>query len=208
MKRDMISIETKEGIKLKVPAHVVASTFIAAALAQVGVVQQQPTALAAQAPAAAAGTPAVGDYWPGQGGYNGGFVPARDGIPAHYLIIAAEDTGSHEWGGYGKESGATSKCDGLANTKTLLADGGHPAASACAEYQADGHDDFYLPAAAELYHCWLHIPTLLSKDCWYWSSTQRSALNAFHLRFGGGSQYYGAKGYELRVRPVRSVLID
>lgn len=203
MKRDMISIETQEGIKLKVPAHVVASTFIAAALAQVGVVQQQPTALGAQAPAAADGTPAVGDYWPGQGGYNGGFVPARDGIPAHYLIIAAEDSGSHEWGGYGKESGATSKCDGMANTKTLLAEGGHPAASACAEYQADGHDDFYLPAAAELYHCWLHIPTLLSKDCWYWSSMQRSAYNAFSLGFGGGLQTSYAKYTELRVRPVR-----
>lgn len=207
MKRDMISIETPEGIKLKVPAHVVASTFIAAALAQVGVVQQQPTALSAQAPAAADGTPAVGDYWPGHGGYNGGFVPARDGIPAHYLIIAAEDTGSHEWGGRGKESGATSKCDGLANTKTMLAEGGHPAAIACAEYRADGHDDFYLPAAAELYHCWLHIPTLLSKDYWYWSSTQRSASYAFGMYFGAGYQDGNVKLFELRVRPVRRFLI-
>lgn len=43
---------------------------------------------------------------------------------------------------------------------------------------------------------------------WYWSSTQRSASNAFNMHFAGGTQYDGAKDYELRVRPVRSVLID
>ncbi|MGF6153977.1 DUF1566 domain-containing protein [Pseudomonas fluorescens] len=42
----------------------------------------------------------------------------------------------------------------------------------------------------------------------YWSSTQRSANNAFYVNFGGGSQGYGGKGGELLVRPVRSELID
>jgi len=205
MKRDMISIETPEGIKLKVPARVVASTFIAAALAQVGVVQQQTTAIAA--PEAGTGIPALGEYWPGQGGHNGGFVPARDDLPAHYLIIAAKDVGSYEWGGRGKESGATSKRDGLANTKALLAEGGHPAAKACADYQADGHCDFCLPAAAELYQGWLNTPELFSKDSYYWSSTQRSANLAFGMDFGGGHQSTCAKVTELRVRPVRRFFI-
>lgn len=43
---------------------------------------------------------------------------------------------------------------------------------------------------------------------WYWSSSQRSAYNAFGLDFGVGVQYFTGKGYEFRVRPVRSVLID
>lgn len=204
MKRDMISIETPEGIKLKVPAHTVASTFIAAVLAQIGVPQSQPT-LAANDTASA--IPALGEYWPSQGGHNGGFVPARDGIPAHHLIIAAKDAGSHEWGGRGKESCATSKWDGLNNTQILLSEGGHPAAQACAEYQADGCCDFYLPAAAELYQGWLNTPELFAKDCWYWSSSQRSALTAFTMHFAGSLQGYDAKNFEFRVRPVRRFFI-
>lgn len=206
MKQDMITVKTPEGLILKVPAHVVATTFVAAALAHVGVTQQ------AQAPAIEAVTsdqavPAVGEYWPGQGGHNAGFVPARDGVPAHYLVIAAKDIGDRAWGGRGNESKAASKVDGLANTQALLAEGGHPAATACTEYQADGHSDFYLPAAAELYQGWVNTPELFAKDCYYWSSTQRSAYNAFNMLFSDGFQYYNGKNYELRVRPVRRVFI-
>ena len=46
------------------------------------------------------------------------------------------------------------------------------------------------------------------KDAWYWSSSQRSADNAFLMYFDDGSQYDFAKLNELRVRPVRSQLID
>lgn len=46
------------------------------------------------------------------------------------------------------------------------------------------------------------------RDTWYWSSSQRSAYNAFFMHFGDGYQYYGGKYDELRVRPVRSELID
>lgn len=46
------------------------------------------------------------------------------------------------------------------------------------------------------------------RDTWYWSSSQRSANAAFGMGFGDGIQSYGVKGGELRVRPVRSQLID
>ncbi|WP_047711343.1 DUF1566 domain-containing protein [Pseudomonas lactis] len=46
------------------------------------------------------------------------------------------------------------------------------------------------------------------RDTWYWSSSQRSAYFAFGMDFDVGDQYYGVKYYELRVRPVRSELID
>ena len=42
----------------------------------------------------------------------------------------------------------------------------------------------------------------------YWSSSQRSAYTAFSLTFVVGSQHDGGKSFELRVRPVRSQLID
>ena len=204
MKRDMIKITTPEGFKLSVPAHVVATTFISAALAQVGAVQQ--VAAPAMAPTAQS-IPAVGEYWPDQGGINGGLVVAHGDVPAHYLIWATDDVGEHEWGGRGKESGATSKTDGLANTLNLLNDGDHPAAKACANHESGEHGDFYLPAAAELYHGWLNVPGIFKKDRWYWSSSQRSADYAFGMDFGDGSQHDNVKYDECLVRPVRRAFI-
>jgi hypothetical protein len=151
--------------------------------------------------------PALGAEWPGQGGVNGGLVAARGAVPAHYLIIAKEDIGAHEWGGRGKESGATSKTDGLANSEALQSEGGHPAIEAVAAYTAEGHTDFYLPACAELYHCWVNAPELFAKDTWYWSSSQRSAGYAFLMYFDAGTQDTTVKGNELRVRPVRRFFI-
>lgn len=46
------------------------------------------------------------------------------------------------------------------------------------------------------------------KPTWYWSSSQRSAINAFYVLFDVGTQGYDVKNSELRVRPVRSQLID
>ncbi|MGN8276636.1 DUF1566 domain-containing protein [Pseudomonas sp. SMN5] len=46
------------------------------------------------------------------------------------------------------------------------------------------------------------------RDTWYWSSSQRSANFAYYLTFDGGIQLNFVKGLELRVRPVRSQLID
>ncbi|WP_110993096.1 DUF1566 domain-containing protein [Pseudomonas sichuanensis] len=42
----------------------------------------------------------------------------------------------------------------------------------------------------------------------YWSSSQRSALSAFSMHFGDGIQFYYGKFNELRVRPVRSEVIQ
>jgi hypothetical protein len=46
------------------------------------------------------------------------------------------------------------------------------------------------------------------RDTWYWSSSQRSANYAFFMYFDDGGQFYYGKLNELRVRPVRSQLID
>ncbi len=46
------------------------------------------------------------------------------------------------------------------------------------------------------------------RDSWYWSSSQRSAYGAFVLHFEDGYQLFYDKSDELRVRPVRSELIQ
>lgn len=43
---------------------------------------------------------------------------------------------------------------------------------------------------------------------WYWSSSQRSAYYAFSVDFAGGLQIDDGKTTELRVRPVRSEIIQ
>ena len=174
-----------------------------------GVVLKLATLAIAAAPAiAASDIPAIGQYWPGEGGINMGLVAARGDVPAHYLIAASQDIGDHAWSGYRAELKGTSKTDGLLNTRLLCDDEvQHPAANACAEYQADGHHDFYLPAASELYQGWLNCPEVFAQDCYYWSSSQRSADSAFDMIFGGGNQGYDGKLNELRVRPVRRLFI-
>ena len=200
MKPEMLTLKHGQ-TTIKMPASIVAQAVMASALAQL-----QPVAAPALAPSAHS-IPQVGEYWPGQGGINGGLVAAHGDGPAHYLIFATEDAGKHKWGGYEKESAATSKRDGAANTQALLADGGHPAAEAAAMYSGDGHNDFFLPAAAELYQGWLNVPSIFAKDRYYWSSSQRSADLAFYMTFGGGYQDDFGKTNELSVRPVRRLFI-
>lgn len=203
MKAKTISIEA-DGLKIKGPAERIIQLLAASMFAQA-----MPPAENVQ-PVLGLPTPEVGQPWPGQGGINGGFVHARGDVPAHYLIIAAKDVGSLEWGGRGVEVKGLSKTDGYTNTQVLIGNDDerqYPAANACAEYQADGHHDFYLPAAAELYHCWLTCPEAFAQDCYYWSSSQRSASTAFTMHFDDGVQDIGDKLSELRVRPVRRFFI-
>lgn len=160
-----------------------------------------------KAPAANSDIPAIGAYWEGQGGVNAGVMRGVDGQSDYYLIVATDDLGKFEWGSYGTEViGAGSASDGAANTRALIDDDGHPAATACAEYEADGHADFYLPARRELQLAEANVSELFAKE-WHWSSSQRSANVAFSMTFDVGTQGGSGKFIELRVRPVRRLPI-
>ncbi|WP_443501451.1 DUF1566 domain-containing protein [Pseudomonas helleri] len=148
--------------------------------------------------------PAIGAIWPGQGGIYSGIRQYADGL--RHVVFSAEDVGEHEWGAYGVEVEASSRIDGRINSQVLTTNDGHPAASAAANYTADGLTDFYLPSIGELSHGWQFIPEHFKRD-WHWSSTQRSANYAFTMNFVVGYQGSFDKGNELRVRPVRSWLI-
>lgn len=203
MKPEMITLKYGD-TTIKMPVASLAKLAVASVFAQV-----LPPAANVQ-PTYPHSVPELGAVWPGQGGFNGGPVAARDDVPAHYLIIAAKDVGDHEWGGRGIEVKGLSKTDGYTNTQVLIGNEDerkYPAANACAEYQADEHHDFYLPAAAELYQGWLNCPEVFAQDCYYWSSSQRSADGAVLVDFVDGGQDTCVKSYELRVRPVRRLFI-
>jgi hypothetical protein len=197
LKSEMITLKHGQST-IKMPAAALAQLAMASVFAQV-----LPPAANVQ-PIAPYSIPALGEYWPGQGGINGGPVPARGNIPAHYLILATEDVGEHAWGGRGTESGATSKWDGMRNTEILLTEGDHPAANAAAKYTSDGHHDFFLGSPADMHQVWVN--GLITTGA-YWTSAQRSANGAFYMHFADGYQVSDGKYYELRVRPVRRLFI-
>lgn len=148
--------------------------------------------------------PAIGEYWPGQGGIYAGIRQYPEGL--YHVIFAAQDVGRHAYGEHGTEVEATSRTDGHQNTLVLAGrNGSHPAAGAAFGFTCDGHSDFYLPAIAELSHAWANIPEHFETG-WYWSSSQRSAYDAFGMTFGDGCQHDYGKDIELRVRPVRRFL--
>ncbi|MHA6161015.1 DUF1566 domain-containing protein [Pseudomonas sichuanensis] len=193
MKSEMVKLE-HNGLRFKARRLRLAELALADAMGHLPPASNHPEIIA----------PPIGQPWPGQGGINGGFVPAIGYVPAHYLIFAHEDVGEHEWGGRNQESKAASRHDGNANTDALVAEGGHPAAEAARAYQSEGHSDFDLPAASQLYQAWVHN---LIKEGAYWSSSQRSAYNAFYMGFDDGNQDFFGKFDELRVRPVRRYFI-
>lgn len=197
MKPEMITLKHGDAT-IKMPASSLAKLAMASTFAVVF-----PQA-ANVAPAAPTAVPTLGEYWPGQGGVNAGFVAACGDVPAHYLILGDRDLGEFKWGRYREESEATSRWDGKFNTDALIAAGEHPAAEAARAYTADGHADFDLPAAAQLCQVWVH--GLIAEGA-YWSSSQRSANYAFTMTFGDGYQYLYAKTNELCVRPVRRFFI-
>ncbi|WP_097303846.1 hypothetical protein [Pseudomonas chlororaphis] len=149
--------------------------------------------------------PAIGEVWPGQGGIYGGVRHYPEGLC--HIIFATEDVGRHAYGDYGKSVKAVSRTDGRANTEILIArKGKHPAAIAAAAYTDNNHTDFYLPAMGELHHGWQYAPESFSKDCYYISSTQYSAYDAYLMDFEDGWLYGNVKSHERVVRPVRRFL--
>ncbi|NNA69458.1 DUF1566 domain-containing protein [Pseudomonas gessardii] len=152
--------------------------------------------------------PAIGEYWPGQGGVNAGLMRGENGTPDYWLIVPTDEAVKGKklaYGGYEvDEPEAASRFDGLANTLHLVEGSGqnHPAAQWCDGLTIEGHGDLYLPAINELALCMANVPELFDKE-WHLSSTQRSANTAFYMTFDGGDQDFDVKYGELRVRPVR-----
>lgn len=175
-----------------------------------GVVLKLATLAITAAPAiAASGIPAIGEYWAGEGGINGGLFPG--GGKPYYLIVptGSDAEATHEWGGYGDElNGANSPWDGQANTADLVGvDTSHPAAQFCADFEREGHRDFYLMARREASFLEITVPEVFTQ-AYHWTSSQRSAYGAYYLDFEDGwLLYYDVKDLERLARPVRRKFI-
>ena len=174
-----------------------------------GVVLKLATLAIVAAPAiAAGGIPAIGEYWTGEGGVNGGLFPGGD--KPYYLIVptGSDAEATHEWGGYGDElNGANSPWDGQANTADLVGvDTSHPAAQFCAAFERDGHKDFYLMARREASFLEITVPDVFAK-AYHWTSSQRSADFAYSLGFVDGWLSLNGKNVERLARPVRRKFI-
>ena len=163
--------------------------------------------------------PAIGTYWPEQGGTYAGTIRGQNGQPDYHLIVASGQQENVEalaaldkpleFGGYGKDiAGARSFADGAANTRALLDSGHeHPAAKAVSALTINGHSDYYLPAAGELRLLHTNVPELFKKDGWYWSSTQYSPGYAWAQVFEDGLSYIDRKYDEFRAVAVRRLAI-
>ena len=114
------------------------------------------------------------------GGFTDWAIPARDVQELQYRHF--KPTTEVNWQYTRSGDNPNSEPVGLLHTEES------PAQTALTGFQIGGTDAF--------------------KPTWYWSSSQRSANYAFYLYFDAGNQGSTGKYGELRVRPVRSQLID
>lgn len=165
---------------------------------------------AAIAPAANALTPpAMGEYWPGQGGHYICTLPALLGMPARHLIAGEGEAEDLMFGPRIDVPGATSQINGSANTAALCASNeAHPAAKWARAFTADGHADFFLPAKLDLVMAHICAPQLFKTSGYYWASTQSSRNYAFVQGFEYGNSGWDGKGDGHRVRAFRVIPLD
>jgi hypothetical protein len=157
-----------------------------------------------------ADAPAIGQYWEGQGGIYAGIMPDYVGTEPRFLIFAADEAVDVEWGGlWGTETGALDTDNGMMNMEHLAGCRStmhnHEAANFAAQYEQDGHRDFYLPSRRELDVAYETIRDQFDASDWYWSSTEHSRLMAHGRNFGEVGLPHLFKHMKGRVRPVRSV---
>jgi len=149
--------------------------------------------------------PAMGEYWPGQGGRYICTLPALLGMPERHLIAGDGEAEDLMFGQCVDVPDAKSQLDGGANTYALCATGDHPAAKWAQAYAADGHTDFFLPARLDMVMAHICAPQLFNKAGWYWTSTQVSRNDAFVQDFEDGISNWYYEGGEHRARAFRVI---
>jgi hypothetical protein len=99
--------------------------------------------------------------------------------------------------------------DGRANTEVILAECGEDgsAAKLCADLEASGKDDWFLPSREELSLIYLNLKVKGHGDFpddFYWTSTEFNDGAAWGIAFNSGASSSIPKGVGYRARPVRA----
>lgn len=154
--------------------------------------------------------PLPGQLCEAEGGIFDGIIIGDDGR-AHLQFSAPRgsegDMKDVTWGEYGKDTGATSDRDGLANTKAMAEAGSETAIKVLA-LDFNGHSDWQIPAPLQARLQFTNSAHHFDTDDWYWLSKQYSPYSAWCQTFGGGDRNDDGKSYTARVRVVRSRPIE
>jgi hypothetical protein len=151
-------------------------------------------------------------YKIGDRGPAGGIVFYDKGVVTNgsrYLEAAVHDLGLAQWGAYG--TSVNSAGTGKRASRVILEvfeklGEKNSAAQICAEYEANGYKDWFLPSKDELN---LMYTNLKKKglggfaDSQYWSSSERDPRYAWNQNFRNGSMDNDVKSHSYSVRPIR-----
>jgi hypothetical protein len=131
--------------------------------------------------------PAIGRYWPGQGGIYAGVVAGRDGdgifeLDYHLILEHEQDRAEITW---------------------------QPALEWARSIDRDGHRDFDLPTRSEQAILFGNVPALFEHS-WYWSNTPHASGShyAWCHYFADGLQSYYREANAFRARAVRRLKIQ
>lgn len=130
-----------------------------------------------------------------------------NGVERAMIDMGADREFTGKWGEYGVNvEGAKSFRDGAANTIAMV-EAGSPIAKLAMEIG----EGVFIPSALELNLLFAakdagEIGSF--QDRWYWSSSQFSSVYAFYTDFDTGSTLSIGKLSSLRLRPVRSLIIQ
>lgn len=124
-----------------------------------------------------------------------------------YIHPVDNSDGINWYNGSYMRTSATSKTDGAANTDSIVKYQGEGsyAAKVCADLDAYGYNDWYLPAKDELNAMYQNKSSIGGfSSSYYWSSTEYDEYyGAWPQYFYLGSQDYTSKNSDYRVRCVR-----
>jgi hypothetical protein len=124
--------------------------------------------------------PQIGKDW--SGGVYAGIARGRDGAPDYHLFVGPEIDEATDW------DSAQKWAAGLV---------------------LDGFSDFTLPFRKEQALCFANVPELFKEE-YYWSCEQHASGSgyAWHQDFSDGGQGSWSKGYHIRARAVRRLVIQ
>lgn len=125
----------------------------------------------------------------------------------YFNVYPVDNSLSSTWGITGLFCNAVSDYNGLSNTQLISSMASSSAAKICANLNALGYSDWYLPSRNELNQIYenKHLFPAENFGLTYWSSTEFNDQRAYSQNFSVGETSIVAKSSHHRVRCIREV---